>query len=428
MCRPRSAACPLAIAPLILLLLLGCSSPKSATDHDSLVYWRTLTGGAGNAQDELVQRFSSKHPGTPVKAEFQGSYADLAAKLTAAAISGAGPDVAQLGTFEIRQFAKAGALVDLRSFAESSDGLDVANWPGTVAKAGEVDGGLYWLPFNVTVPILYYNPDAFASAGIEGPPKTWAEFHDQARRLTVRDDRGEVTRAGVALWNITWPLISAIWSERGELTDRNYTNITLDDPVVVEVMTSFQQLIREGAAEFPTTASGGHRAAFTSGRAAMILDSPAPYDEIMGAASGFTPMTAMYPEGRAGRVYAPGGGGLVMLSIAPESRRASAWSFIKYMLSPDSLAYYAQRSGYPDFVRAASAPTDESRPDSHQAVLRDALPFLRGDFSVTMSPSVRNAFDEAYQKIMVDMADVRTTLAEADKRAESGVRAELGVR
>ncbi|MBI4556844.1 MAG: ABC transporter substrate-binding protein [Candidatus Hydrogenedentes bacterium] len=409
-------------------ILSGCHAPLSANNSSrvEITYWRTLTGAAGEGQEELVRRFNNSQNEIHVHCEFQGSYSDLAAKLFTAAAAGAGPDVTQLGTFEILQFARAGLLVDLKPYFAGPEAINTKDWPGTISTAGEVEDGLYWLPFNVTVPVLYYNEDAFNAAGLLGPPTTWDDFYLYARKLTVRDDNGVVREAGVALWNITWPLISAIWSEGGKLTTRDYGHITLDDPVVLKVMTEFQTLVREGAALLPDEASGGHRAAFKNGRAAMILDSPAAFQEIFAQAIGFTPMVAAYPAGKNGKVYAPGGGGLVLWAKNPATNRAAAWRFLRFMLSAESLAYYSQQTGYAAFTESAQQVMTNDLKDSRFGVIHDGLRFVRGDFSINMSPSVRNAFDEAFQKIMVDLADVKTTLMEADAKAEHAI-AERGI-
>lgn len=414
-----------ALVAVVLPGAAGCGrAPSTIPGVVEVTYWRTLTGRAGKAQDELVRRFNESHPGVRVSVEFQGDYPDLATKLMTAVAGGSGPDVTQLGTFEIREFARAGLLVDLRPFLEGPDGFDTSDWPGTILSAGEVDGGLYWLPFNVTVPVLYYNQDAFREAGLPGPPRTWDAFFDAARKLTARDASGVVRRAGLALWDITWPLFSAIWSEGGELTDRDYTHITLNDPVAVAFLTRLQELVREGAAVMPDRASGGHRAAFTNGRAAMILDSPAPFEQIFAQAQRFTPGVAPYPEGRKGAVYAPGGGGIAMLARTPDTRRASTWVFMKYLLSPEQLAWYARESGYTAFTGRARAAAGDLLDDPRRAVIHNSLAYVRGDFSVNMSPAVRDAFDEAYRAIVVDLADVQSTLDAANAKAVAGVRSD----
>ena len=397
----------------------------SRTGVTEISYWRTLTGPAGDAQDELAERFNSSQNAVHVNVEFQGSYSDLATKLMTSSVSRRGPEVTQLGTFEIREFARAGVLVDLAPFVDGGAGIDTSDWPGTMLEAGRVEGGLYWLPFNVSVPLLYYNPEAFRESGIDSPPATWNEFVDDARRLTRRDAAGAIERHGVALWNNTWPLLSWIWSEGGELTDRNYTNITLDDPIVIEVLSTIQALLREGAAVMPDAASGGHRSAFMNGRAAMILDSPAPYAEIAAGASGFEPMVALYPSGRAGRIYAPGGGGLAMLSTTERPKRAAAWEFIRWMLAPESLAFYAEQTGYAAFSESSRSAAGGWIHDEKRAIIHEALPYLRGDFSVTMSPAVRNAFDNAFRRIVIEDIDPATALREADAEAERNIQEEL---
>lgn len=397
---------------IVLTALIGGCTQKDAPDAAvTITYWRTLTGAAGDAQDELVRRFNAAQSAIHVDSQFQGSYSDLASKLLSASLSGVGADVSQLGTFEIADMAKAGVLVDLRPFLEGPDGLDTSDWPGTMCEAGRVGEGTYWLPFNVTVPTLYYNREAFEEADLE-PPQTWDEFFEAAAKLTTPD------RAGVALWNITWPYISMIWSEGGSLNSPDYTSITLDDPVAVAIMTKLQRLVQTGAAIMPDQASGGHRAAFMSGRAAMILDSPAPYADILAGAHDFTPDVAMYPAGKAGRVYVPGGGGIVMLVTCPPEKRQAAWAFMRHMLSPESLAYYAKTSGYAPFTRASQEAWPELAQDPQRMRMLEALPYLKADFSLTTSATLRNLFDNAFQQIMIDGADPAKTLRDADRNAE----------
>jgi sn-glycerol 3-phosphate transport system substrate-binding protein len=400
---------------------LGRTEP--APEAITLTYWYTTA--AADVQQELVDIFNASQDEIFVVAELQGAYGDLATNLLTAHAAGVGPEVTQLGTFEIVQFAKSGVLVDLKPFIEGSDGIDTTDWPGTMLSAGEIDGQIVWLPLNVSVPVLYYNSEAFAEAGLPGPPETWEQFYDYARRLTVKDENGVVQRTGTALWGISWPLLSNVWSEGGEFTTKDYSNVTLNDPVVVSVMAEYQKLVQEGAATLPDAASGGHRAAFKNGQAAMILDSPAPFAEILAESVGFTPAVANYPAGAAGKVYAPGGGGIAMMAITPEDKRAAAWTFIKFLLEDESVALLAERSGYAAFHEGARQAAGSFLTDQSYATMHEALPFLRGDFSMNTSPAVRTAFDEALQKILLQNADVQVTLDEADAKAEEGLKNEV---
>lgn len=398
---------------------LASCTKTDKTDKTTVTYWRTLSGAAGDTQDQLVAKFNASQGDLIAKSEYQGAYSDLATKLIAATAAKSGPDVTQLGTFEIRQFARSGVLVDLTPYLNGENGIDRSDWPESMAQAGEIDGGTYWLPFNVAVPTFYYNADAFAEAGITSPPATWTEFFDAVRKLTKKD------RSGLALWSNTWPLFSMIWSEGGELTTRDYANITLNDPMVVKIFEELQTLVREGAVVVPDKASGGHRAAFVNGRAAMILDSQDAFSEVFTQSKGFRPAVANYPAGAKGKVYAPGGGGIAMLSITPAERRDAAWEFIRFMLAPEQISEYASQSGYAAFSKSAQSKMSETLNDPRFKVIHDALPYIRADFSVNTSPAIRSAFDEAFQRILLQNADVQQTLDAADAKAEEAIEAEL---
>ncbi|MBI5093113.1 MAG: ABC transporter substrate-binding protein [Candidatus Hydrogenedentes bacterium] len=412
---------------ILCVTCVQCSSPRSEDPSGpvAITYWRTLSGAAGNAQDKLVAQFNDSQQAVRVTAEFQGSYTDLGKKLITASAAHTGPDVTQLGTYEILQFVRSGVLVDLKPFLDGPDGIDTSDWPGTMREAGEVDGGVYWLPFNVAAPVLYINTDAFKTASIAAAPKTWTEFFADTRALTTKDSSGRVQRAGTALWTDVWPYLSAIWSEGGELTSKDYSRITLNDPVAVRVLSEFQGLVRDGAAIVPDTASGGHRAAFKNGRAAMILDSPASFTDIFAQSAGFTPAVAAYPTGAAGTILAPGGGGLAMLAVTPENKRAAAWSFIRFLLAPQQLAFFAKESGYAAFTEASRKAAGDTLKEARFAVVHEALPHLKGDFSINMSPAVRESFSEAIQKILVDLADVNTALDAANAKAQQRIQNEI---
>jgi ABC-type glycerol-3-phosphate transport system substrate-binding protein len=84
-------------------------------------------------------------------------------------------------------------------------------------------------------------------------------------------------------------MLSAVWSQGGELMDKSTQQPTLNSPIIAETLKPFQDLVKEGAAIIPDKASGGHRAAFKNGKAAMIFDSPLLMRDYL-AIGGFTPM------------------------------------------------------------------------------------------------------------------------------------------
>lgn len=113
-----------------------------------------------------------------------------------------------------------------------------------------------------------------------------------------------------------------------------------------------------------------------------------------------------------------------MLTVTPPERRDAAWEFIRFMLAPEQIAYYAKESGYAAFSTSAQVAMSGGASDPRFNVIHNALPHVRADFSVNMSPAIRNAFDEAFRRILLQDADVMRTLDDADAKAEAAIQAE----
>lgn len=61
------------------------------------------------------------------------------------------------------------------------------------------------MPFNSSTPVLIYNKDAFAKAGLdpEKAPKTYAELQEVAKKLTIKEG-GNVKQYGFSMLNYGW--------------------------------------------------------------------------------------------------------------------------------------------------------------------------------------------------------------------------------
>ncbi len=86
--------------------------------------------------------------------------------------------------------------------------MAVSQFENTFAKAAVEDlvlpdpetseKRIYALPFYIDTPALYYNTDRFANEGLAKAPETWEEFKDYVEKLTIRDENGNIEKAGAA--------------------------------------------------------------------------------------------------------------------------------------------------------------------------------------------------------------------------------------
>lgn len=86
----------------------------------------------------------------------------------------------------------------LLNYMEPYD-IDVQDLEGDffTAKSHEIDGKIYYMDFGIMTGAIYYNKDMWAAAGLteEDIPKTWDEFREVAKKLTIMED-GKMVQAG----------------------------------------------------------------------------------------------------------------------------------------------------------------------------------------------------------------------------------------
>ena len=118
-------------------------------------------------------------------------------KLSTAMPTGTGPDIFDVGTNISVNFAGAGLIApnppDIDAFLKSG-----AYRPELV-KVFTFGGKTYGLPFLFSTPAMFWNRAMFKEAGLEGPPKTYVELMDAARKLVKFDSTGKMTRSGISL-------------------------------------------------------------------------------------------------------------------------------------------------------------------------------------------------------------------------------------
>ncbi|MFI6319499.1 ABC transporter substrate-binding protein [Nonomuraea sp. NPDC050556] len=127
---------------------------------------------------KVIDAFQKANPGITVKLEIT-PWDQYWTKLQTAASGGAAPDVFWMNSLNVRLYAKGGIIKPLDESA--AQGLSPA-----VADGYRYDGKLYGLPFNVSIPALWYDRTMFDAAGVKYPTAdwTWDDVKAAAKKLT----------------------------------------------------------------------------------------------------------------------------------------------------------------------------------------------------------------------------------------------------
>lgn len=226
----------LALAASVLSLAAGVSSADAAT---TVRFWHSFNKSNGEALDKIIAGFEAANPDTDIEAEYIGSYNDIIAKLQAAIPARRAPDAVILEVTRYGLFANNNLLTDLTPYFDADplkdDLYDYAR------EVGVINGKNYVVPFNSSTPVLYFNKDIFARAGLpaDTPLKTFEDISTAAK--TITEKLGSQGISGIAAPGqfARWGLVMA---NDSEMIDPKTGEIVLDKPNTIEASFSDSRL------------------------------------------------------------------------------------------------------------------------------------------------------------------------------------------
>ncbi|MEW5702840.1 MAG: extracellular solute-binding protein [Candidatus Zixiibacteriota bacterium] len=179
---------PVALALIPLCLTLSCGrGGQEVTSEGRLVvhFWQFWTEPRVKAViTKAIEEWESVNP--LYKVEITDlTWSDGHQKIVAAFAGDRVPDLLELGSDWIAEFAARGALMDMSAECEQwHDSL--AGWPPAI-----YDNSCWALPWYLSTRVLYFNQDIakLTQGGNPRPPMTWDELLQQTRDATTEKPR-----------------------------------------------------------------------------------------------------------------------------------------------------------------------------------------------------------------------------------------------
>ena len=317
-----------------------------------------MSGHNGEVVDELVKRFNESQDKVIVTATFQGSYDDEINKLKAGFQSKDVPAVVQVYDIGTRLMIDLDVMTPMQDFIDAEN-FDVADIEPNVANYYSVDGKMWSMPFNTSNPVLYYNKNLFAEAGLdpEKAPKTWAEIEEASRALTKKDASGATIQYGCSFAIYGWfveqflAVQGAYYVDNDNGRTATATKAVFNGPEGVALLNWWKGMIDEGICSNLGRKTTDTKAAFDSGAVAMTLDSTAGLRDRIAAAEGkfevgvgYLPRAKAEDYGKAGTII--GGASVWITNLRPVEEQQAAWEFVKFLSSAESQAYWHIQTGY----------------------------------------------------------------------------------
>ena len=337
------------LAGLLAAAAMVWAAGAFAAEPLQLSFWYPVDVGGGLAKviDGLVADFNKAHPDVQVTPVYSGSYDVTLQKIQAAKLAGTLPDLAVTEISSVPVLGALGAAQPLDELIAASGGKQFLDrfWPSMLLNC-VYDGKVYGVPFQRSTPVMYYNKDVFAEAGLdpEKPPLTWDELVNAAQKVTKRE--GDRT----ARWGLELPLEAFNWfyyalayANGSETLSADGTKVLWDQPKNLEALQFWYDLVNKYKVTPAYTPWSDGPQEFVAGKTAMVWHST--------GSQAFMRQHVKFRWGL-GRIPKhtqfgpPSGGGNMMLYATDPARRKAAWTFITWMSDAPQAARWSIASGY----------------------------------------------------------------------------------
>ena len=326
------------VAIVLALILLMSVFPGIAESNEPVTitfsYWRLGSNPQGPMMEEIVKKFEEKYPQIHVELD-STSQTEIANQLMIQSMGGETFDVVIMPFQQIGRFVEMGVVEPLDTyFAEDPE--FAGRFYDFLIDMGRYGESIYALPQDIAMNVLLYNKQLFEKAGISEVPMSYDEFIDDCVKLT--DKENGIAGFGLALANSTGNqarLMSYYWAS-GTYLINDDGDMQMTSEAGLKTMDRILEMINLGVTTDAPLELGysGLLNMFTNANVAMM----------QGNIGSITSALAVDPDLQIGVAplhweedgYSVESAMAFMTSNC--EHKEAAWTFMKYLLSKETLA------------------------------------------------------------------------------------------
>jgi sn-glycerol 3-phosphate transport system substrate-binding protein len=410
---------------------------EEAEGVTTVSWWHSMDGANGEALTQLVEEFNAANEGEiEVQATYQGNYDDTITKYKAAVQSESTPSMVMIYDIGTQFMIDSQQVVPMQDFIDRDD-VDVSDLQPNIAGYYTVEDRLWSMPFNTSMPVLYYNKTLFEEAGLdpEDPPETLEEIRAAAEVLSASNGGPAPFGFGASIYG--WLMEQFIASNGDLYCDQENgragkaESVLFDSDANVEVVQWWQDMVADGLASNTGRDNTAAQDAFKAGQVAMTLESTGQVKGFTEAAEGaFDLGVGYYPKlepNDSGPII--GGASLWINGPGHEAaEQEAAWQFVQFLAEPQSQAAWHTGTGYFPISQAAlDLPEDiawrEQYPQFDVAVQQladtELSPATQGCLLGVM-PQARKASEDGLENAILG-ADPQEAMTEAARSLDQQI-------
>jgi len=326
-----------------------------------IVFWHAMTGANNDEINRIARDFNASQSAIELEAIYKGSYPETLTAAIAAWRAGQAPHLVQIFEVGTGSMLAAGPAVKQVWQLAQETGLKIdpaAYIPAVRGYYSLADGRMASMPLNSSTPLMWYNKDAFAAAGLdpETPPDTWQKLVVAARALQEKWAKGPDQVACTTAW-FTWIQLETFcavhnlqYATKADGFEGLDTELKMNHPAVVKHVQRLLDMAKEKTFKY-----GGRDAApdplFYSGQAAIGFGSSSGRGDIVrNAKFKWAPALLPYDPEVAATPNNTIIGGASLWTMTTPTRKPEEYKavaqFLQFIGQPDQDAMYHQDTGY----------------------------------------------------------------------------------
>ncbi|MEX2535858.1 MAG: ABC transporter substrate-binding protein [Trueperaceae bacterium] len=421
----------------VIITALFVAGGSTFAQRVSIDYWHGFTGPDLPVMEQLVADFNAAHPDIEVTPQAI-PWGNLFQQIEPSVAAGRAPDVVAVNEDVITGFIMRGALQEITQEQLEQHSIEADRFYDSLWNIGMVDDGVYGVPINSVMLVMYYNRALFEEAGLDpnNPPQDRESFLEAARALTV-DSSGrhpgeegfdssdlEQWAAGIPNPWMGGTIAYTVAAQNGvtfvEPADEEFP-VNFNSAEGKEAIQFLVDLVTEHGVSPANATEGSEIDAFRQGNAAMNFNGVwmlSQYREQDGLDFDVAP----FPNLGTSDYKVWGGASHLALPVqrgGDEREQEAALTFISWMTQPEQNLVWTSAGGLPTQEVVADHPDYQENP---MTAVKDALP---DTFVLTGFPFIaqlRAAWDAGFEAALLSDKSVDQALDDAANEATARIR------
>ncbi|WP_165504481.1 extracellular solute-binding protein [Rhizobium laguerreae] len=304
-------------------------------------------GLSQNLHRDIAKRFMADNPS--IKVNFRVPVADTRALMEQSlrdAVTGESADVAFHGPQFLRPLVDRRVIKPLDALISRESKWASMGYLPNILALTRVDGKNYGLPFQLSVPIVYYNASLLEKAGLstDALPTTWSDLIAAGNKIQAFG--GDTFGLFFAYYDQTslWTFQAILQGMGSRLATEDGLALEFKDDVGLSALNVLHDI---GATGMPDIASDQAYQLFAAGKLGICIASSARLSAITKGTGGhFKIKAGAMPMPASSKATMPAGGNGGTIQTDDPIKQNAAWEYIKYASGSVGQALSVKATGY----------------------------------------------------------------------------------